>query len=233
MSSALDRHAPLRARRVTDRPSAPWMTAEIKSLKSEKRRAERRWRKSGLPDHKLLFKTLVSKLNFLICKSKKLYYESKIIAATTSKQLFTFVSDMYGKGNVTVLPSNIPLSELPEKFNNFFISKISKIRSALDNCTVSGFSNDQATPSHFSGNHLTNFRSLLCIEVKSIILASSPKSCLLDPIPTQLLFQNIECVIDAITTIVNDSLISGVMPVCFKKAIISPLIKNKILIIMN
>jgi len=43
LSSGRVRHTSRRARNVTDRPSAQWMTSEIKSVKSEKRRAERCW----------------------------------------------------------------------------------------------------------------------------------------------------------------------------------------------
>ena len=57
-------------------------------------------------------------------------------------------------------------------------------------------------------------------------MSSPAKSCSLDPIPTQFLFQHIDVLIDSVTTIVNDSLISGVMPLCFRQAIISPLIKK-------
>ena len=83
IAAVFDRHAPLRARTVSQRPSAPWMTGELKSLKAEKRRAERRWRKTRLPDHKLIYKSLVFKMNDLITKAKKCYYESKIMAAST------------------------------------------------------------------------------------------------------------------------------------------------------
>ena len=44
----LTKHAPLRYRRNTDRLSAPWFTLQIKEVKQQRRRAERRWRKSGL-----------------------------------------------------------------------------------------------------------------------------------------------------------------------------------------
>ena len=47
IAAVFDRHAPLRARSVSDRPSAPWMTGELKSLKAEKRRAERQWHRTG------------------------------------------------------------------------------------------------------------------------------------------------------------------------------------------
>ena len=48
LREVLDKHAPLRHRRITDRPSAPWLTVQTKEAKQQRRSAERRWRKSGL-----------------------------------------------------------------------------------------------------------------------------------------------------------------------------------------
>ena len=39
----LDRHAPSVTRRERDRPSAPWMTEEIREARRRRRQAERRW----------------------------------------------------------------------------------------------------------------------------------------------------------------------------------------------
>ena len=44
LRQVLDCHAPLTTRRVSDSPSAPWMTDGIKSAKRELRQAERQWR---------------------------------------------------------------------------------------------------------------------------------------------------------------------------------------------
>ena len=55
LREVLDKHAPLRPRRITGRPSAPWLTVQIKEAKQQRRRAERRWRKSGLTVHRQLF----------------------------------------------------------------------------------------------------------------------------------------------------------------------------------
>ena len=224
LSAVLDSHAPLRSRRVTARPSAPWLTGEIKSLKTEKRRAERRWRKSGLPEDKVVFNSLLTKLNIFISKAKKLYFESKILAASTSKCLFQFVSDMYGKGKNVILPNNISLKDMPEAFNLFFVQKISKIRENFDNRNVNAIV--QPCSSVFHGNCLSEFKILSCKEVKDIILSSPQKSCSLDPIPTQYLCQHIDVLIECVTSLVNDSLFSGIMPLCFRHAIISPLIKK-------
>ena len=47
LRQALDHHAPLVTRTVTDRTSASWMTLEVKQAKVERRIAERKWRQSG------------------------------------------------------------------------------------------------------------------------------------------------------------------------------------------
>ena len=58
-------------------------------------------------------------------------------------------------------------------------------------------------------------------------MSSPAKSCSLDPIPTSMLIQNVDFLIDCITAIVNESLSSGTMPECLKHAIISPLLKKQ------
>ncbi|GFS15300.1 hypothetical protein ElyMa_004929100 [Elysia marginata] len=51
----LDRHAPIKSRSVTSRPSAPWMSLEIKQAKAERRQAERKWLKEKLTIYRQLF----------------------------------------------------------------------------------------------------------------------------------------------------------------------------------
>ena len=48
----LDVVAPCKERTVTARPLKPWFNDNVKAVKREKRRAERAWRKTGLPHHK-------------------------------------------------------------------------------------------------------------------------------------------------------------------------------------
>ena len=222
IAAVFDRHAPLRARSVSQRPSAPWLTGELKSLKAEKRRAERQWLRTGLSQHKLLYRQLLAKFKNLVSQAKKVYYESKILASSTSRNLFQFVSEMYGNGKKCILPNNVPLDKMPEIFNDFFISKIGKIRSILDSRNNGFVSNTNS----FTGEKFQSFQLLSCKQVKHLILSSPCKSCCLDPLPTNILFQNIDLFIDCITSIVNDSLANGIMPLCYRKAVISPLLKK-------
>ena len=54
--------------------------------------------------------------------------------------------------------------------------------------------------------------------------SSGSKTCDLDPIPISILKQNIDILINPITTIINVSLKTGKVPVDFKTTILNPLI---------
>ena len=53
LSSVLDKHAPLKSRIVTIRPAAPWFSEEIELERRVRRRLERRWRRTRLPEDRL------------------------------------------------------------------------------------------------------------------------------------------------------------------------------------
>ena len=221
LSDLIGRHAPLRTRTVTDRMSAQWMTGEIKSAKVERRRLERQWRKTRLPEHKVLFMNFNIFFNNIIKNAKKSFYENSIANSTSSKTLFNFVSNFYGRSSSSILPSAPSLSVLVENFSLYFIDKISSIRSKLD-C----ISNSMPDFDCFNGIKMHCFEPVSIETVKNVILSSSPKSCFLDPIPTSLLFTHIDNIVESITTIINDSLSSGIVPSSFKHALVKPLLKK-------
>ena len=75
-------------------------------------------------------------------------------SSKNSKELYSIFGKLTGKQSSLILPSDTPAESLPDKFNSFFIDKISKIRCALDS-----FDNIQTIKhTDFSGNTLTLFR---------------------------------------------------------------------------
>ena len=80
--------------------------------------------------------------------------------------------------------------------------------------------------SSFFGQSLVSFDKASQDEIKNIIIDSSTKHCDLDPIPTALLKTCIDDVLPCITHIINDSLTSGVVPACYKDALVKPLLKK-------
>ena len=53
ISAIVDKHAPLVTKTITVRPTSPWYTDDIGVEKSTRRRFERRWRRTLLPEHRL------------------------------------------------------------------------------------------------------------------------------------------------------------------------------------
>ena len=52
------------------------------------------------------------------------------------------------------------------------------------------------------------------------------KSCELDPIPTTLLYENLDILLPTLTNIINTSLTTGIVPPDLKTAIVRPLLKK-------
>ena len=114
LREVLDKHAPLRHRRITDRPSAPWLTVQIKEAKQQRRCAERRWRKSGLTVHRQIFIHHREKVKKLFLQAKKNYVCNKIESSSSCKDLFHITDQLSGKKMDITLPSSIPTVDLPD-----------------------------------------------------------------------------------------------------------------------
>ena len=56
LSCLLDKHAPLQSRKIILRPNAPWYNDELRKLKREKRRFERRYVNYNLTVHKQMYR---------------------------------------------------------------------------------------------------------------------------------------------------------------------------------
>ena len=223
LTTVLDKHAPVVTRRVTDRPSAPWMSAEIIAAKQQRRRAERKWRKSGLVVHRQIYASHRNKVNRMIRNARRQYMRDKVTNAESTKELFSVTGEMLGASSGKTFPSSVPTDELPDTFNHFFNEKIETIRDKLDSNPASGLVFPDIT---FSGMPFDKFKPVSVSEVKEVIEKMPKKSCQLDPIPSSLFFDCLDELLPTITEIMNASLSSGTVPSCFKHAIVIPLLKK-------
>ena len=63
-------------------------------------------------------------------------------------------------------------------------------------------------------------------DVLTVLKKSAPKACDLDPIPTPLLFDCLKTLLTFLTSMINDSLVSGIFPDVHKVALVTPLLKK-------
>ena len=65
-------------------------------------------------------------------EAKRRFYCEKIDSSSSCRQLFAVSSELSGKTSTAPLPSDIPGSDLPDRFCDFFSHKIDRIRDDLD-----------------------------------------------------------------------------------------------------
>ncbi len=136
--------------------------------------------------------------------------------------MFSIINTLLHRSSASPLPSSESPTELAKAICEFFDSKFVKIHDNLTNATHDeniSFS-EPRTDHHFS-------ESALVMESLDKTIRKSPiKSCTLDPIPAKLLKQILPTLLPAIAKIVNLSLSSGIMPECFKTAMVFPILKK-------
>ncbi|KAK6182932.1 hypothetical protein SNE40_010504 [Patella caerulea] len=168
-----------------------------------------------------LYRSVRNNANKLIEKTKSDHYISLINDNKKSrKPLFSTLNNLLGKPQDVVHPRG-PDLEVANNFSNYFIDKISKIRSEL-----SPTESNEPQDEPFYGNKFHLFRNLTELELKKIILSSKPSSCVLDKIPTRFMILILNYLLPLLTAIINSSLGCGVVPECLKHAVIKPLLKK-------
>jgi hypothetical protein len=227
LSEILDKHAPLKKKIITVHPEAPWMTEDIKKVKTEKRKAEHVWQKSKLEVHKQIFIELRNKENIMIKKSKMTFYQEEIAGSLNSQSaLFKCVDRLLNRNQPTALPQHESTEELCNTMAEFFSEKIRLIHEGLE--AVRGESGLTYVgeecikpPCSFS-----QFCPVTEDDIAKVIAQSGRKSCGLDPAPTQIVKQCMDILLPFNTGIVNLSFSLSEVPTYFKIAAVTPLLKK-------
>ena len=219
LRSVLDIPTPVLTKTITLRPNMEWYSDELRYSKIERRKAERMMRKTKLEVHKLIYKELCIRSNKILLQCKIHYYSNKIAdIGNDHKKLFKLGNSLLGNNNEVALPSHQSEFELSNCFWHFFLDKIERIGSSvLISSEIIGDMDSLRADVRFEGRSLTDFTPASVDEVRKIILNVPCKACELDPIPTTLLKTCLDSVATTITTIINMSLSTSVVPTSFEE----------------
>ena len=133
-------------------------------------------------------------------------------ASNNPKALFSLAKQLLGNSDAQHLPRHTCDQELAADFSKFFIDKIDKTHASLttDNDQSSAPFNDE------DGTTCDGFFSLAPVsegEIKKLIASTGCKSCELDPLPGYVFSRCVETLLPVLTTIINTSLMSGLLRV--------------------
>ncbi|KAJ8041622.1 hypothetical protein HOLleu_12492 [Holothuria leucospilota] len=223
LTEIFNRHAPLKKTKITSRPRPEWINDELLALKRRVRQAERKSKVTQNEEHILAWKQMKIDYRKTLRFTKSNYVNDKIASCgNDSKQLFITVNELLGRGKPNPLPDHNNDGELAELFNDFFISKIQRIRDSMDG-------EELFIPSVHSSSSFTDLESCSEKAVHKIISNMKSTTCGSDPLPTKYVKNNIDILLPLITKIVNLSLSRGEFSSLWKTSIIIPLLKKSTL----
>ena len=227
LTELLEKHAPLRTRKVSVHGKCPWWSAEIQKAVSQRRNAEKKWRRSKLEKDRQLFKLARNSCVKLIEQTKQSYYENLIQQCNgDQKKLYGVIQSLQQGKPKLKLPDCYLSTDLPQVFNNFFVKKIADIRAQLD---ATAKTHEISDASSLVTTPLCGFTPATESEIHKVVMLSKNCTTSSDPIPTWVLKKCVfpgSVLLTYITNIVNLSMELGQFPLYLKHALVKPLLKK-------
>ena len=230
LEQELNRVAPWKSRTFGSSPQPQWLDGEYKSNRATRRKLERKWKRSGLPEDKALY---VQQRKFCseMADAKRSKYFSELINSKSgdTRALFSVMNMLFDKSKSSALPQHDNAGELANNFNNFYIDKVKKLRSGIP------ISNSVESIHQYNGIMLDSFVPTTVTELRDIIKENGIKTAFHDILPAKILKQVIDDLLPHICDLVNKSLSTGsvdginesiVIPLLKKSGLDSDILKN-------
>ena len=130
LTSVLDKHAPLQRRIIPQRRRIPWYNDQILAAKRMRRKAEKKWRLSNSTHDLTTYKSARNFATNLIKKARSDFYHSLIQENSLDQgKLFRVSKQLLNQNSDVPLPPHFSKALLANEMANFFVEKISNIRS--------------------------------------------------------------------------------------------------------
>ncbi|XP_072020412.1 uncharacterized protein [Amphiura filiformis] len=221
---SLDLYAPVSKKTRSTRLRQPWYNSDIHSARRIRRTCEKKWRKTRLEVHHDMYIEQNKEVNKLIDRAKKQHISEKLNSAHDSKSVYKIVNGLLNNSS-KVLPAYECANTLSNSFATYYQDKVSIIYSDLDKQQSGSVCSDTYRVNVTC--RLSKFNQVSEEDVIKLVNGTATKGCVLDPVPTWFLKENVSIYVPVITHIINMSLSTGVFPDTFKHAIINPLIKKQ------
>src|SRR6218665_2277898 len=216
MTEVLHQFLPTRQARVRRLPLSPWFDAECRSRRRGVRLHERRYRRTRSSADRTAWVRSVREIHKFYHAKERDYWEAKITAhAGQPKRLWATFNALLGRGRKDRCQDPLPFTV--DDYLSAFTIKVLDVRKDTANSPPPVF-----PPTSFD---LSTLAPVTATDLRRLILASAPKSCELDPLPTSLLQEFVDVLLPLITFLCNYSVREGTLPESQKRSILVPVLK--------
>lgn len=228
--SIVEKHAPLRTRRVRARRS-PWITSDLKNLMHDRNISKIRACKSKDPNDWRQYKIQRNKVNNDIRSAKQAYYRKSFNEYRgDSRKTWQTINEIISRKSRKIPVTSLNVDgvsitnpdDLSDTFNNHFATIGPKLASEIDNSSC----NDPLM--YFTGTDKKFELSPINSDQVLILLnkLNKSKAVGLDQISARLIRECADLICNPIRDIFNQSIIQGVFPEDWKSARVTPLFKD-------
>jgi hypothetical protein len=219
VTAILDRLVPARSVRCRRRPSDPWFDRDLRASKRRSRLLERAARHADPANVAAATAAWNAQRRAYLAlrrQKKEEFWQQKINAESACpRRLWQSVDAILGRGRA---PPSDAISAA--SFHRFFDAKVESVRASTADAPAPSFT---SCPSDCQ---LSEFRLLSVDDVIAAVRALPDKQSTSDPVPTRLLKQNADILAPFLVELFNRSLSTGSVPLTFKAAYVTPLLKK-------
>ena len=176
------------------------------------------WRKTRNKSDKLAHKKHCHLYNSKVKKSRSDYFLSLFKSNSNIKELWHSIDKLLNRSSSSLLNSS---KHSADPFCTYFVDKIKALRLKIPLIDLNPLFLPGQSPPTFS-----SFKLVSVDEIKQLILFSPKLTCLLDPVPFNLLPHCIDSIAPIITRIVNLSVSSVFFPKQLKFASVKPFLEK-------
>ena len=219
--STVDIHAPVINKVVNTVSRPPWMDSEFVTARRERRILYKRWKRKKTPENRNAFELSRAAVNVLATNKRRAFYQESIKSSENSqKELFKMCNTLLDTNKKSQLPYSEDYNSLANKFNNYFVEKIEKIRDNLDSPVI-----DVHNLVDNNISTLDSFKPVTAEDILKQVNSSKIKTSQSDPIPAFILRSSVKLMIPSIVHLVNSSMGNGSME-GLKESIVTPILKK-------
>ena len=219
LEDMMEQQAPEKTKTIKIVPNSPWFDGEYREVRKLRRKAEKTYKKTKLPEDQEALVRLKKQCTDLAYVKKKNHYSEKLKEGN-SRTMYSIVNKLLDKKQDKVLPSSNNDKQLANEFVTFFTEKISKLRARFKEIP-----NQKQPDKNHNIPTLSVFEKTTEAEIHQIVTDYGVKCSPEDPVPVKILKDNLQTFVPIWTELVNYSLEMGSVD-CLKSAVILPHIKE-------
>jgi hypothetical protein len=215
---------PVIEKNIKVKDSNAWYDSSISNLRKQRRKAERQWRASGTEISRQVYVDARSSVITGVEIKKQNYFMQSIKGCNSNqKKLWNVICKLTGSPEY-----QFPSHSSADDINNFFISKIQKLRHEIDEITPN--TNYSDTFLNYNANYQSSdffeFHPVSNSDVLKLVNSMNKTCCSLDPFNFSKVPQVLSLLVPLFTSIINGCFSEGIFPDSEKIAIVRPLLKK-------